>query len=306
MVGKNKMSGERKKLKSLSNDKIFDIFSIVIMCGVSLIVLYPLYFIIIASFSDPDAVNTGSVVFFPKGFTIAGYKRLFTDARIWIGYRNTIYYTVFGTSLNVSLTLMSGYALSRKDFIGRNIIMALFVFTMYFNGGLIPTYILVKNLGLLNTPLVMILVGAVSVWHIIITRTYFQAAIPQELLDAASIDGCSNGRFFFQIVLPLSNAIIAVLVVYFAVHHWNSFFNALIFLSERKLYPLQLILRQILIQSQMIVEDLTNIADGAIQERYAELIKYGVIIVSSVPVLILYPFVQKHFVKGVMIGSVKG
>jgi len=293
-------------MRRTSGDRFFDFINIGLLCVGTLAVLYPLYFIIIASVSNPDAVNAGKVLLFPKDVTLLGYVKIFSDARIWYGYRNTIFYTVSATLLGVMVTLMTGYSLSRKDFLGRNLIMGFLVFTMYFQGGLIPTYLIVKNLGLVNTPWVMIIFGCVGVWNIIITRTFFQSTLSPELLEAAFIDGCTNQRFFFQIVLPLSRAIIAVQILYYAVGHWNQFFRALIYLNDRKLYPLQIILREILIQSEMIEADLVDINDFGAAERYAELIKFGVIIVSSLPVLMIYPFVQRHFVRGVMIGAIKG
>jgi putative aldouronate transport system permease protein len=296
-------------IKPSGTDKIFNIVNYTVLTGVMLIVLYPLYFVLIASISNPDAVNHGQVVFYPIGFTMEGYGKIFEDSRIWVGYRNTILYTLAGTTINVVLTLLTAYPLSRRDLAGKQWIMGYFVFTMYFSGGLIPLYVLVNNLKLYNTPYVLILLGALSVYNVIVTRTFFISTISQELLDAAFIDGCSNFGFFTKIVLPLSKAIIAVLVVFYGVGHWNQYFNALIYISKKELYPLQMVLREILIQNtsiQMQVTDESMMEELLLRERYAQLIKYGVIIVSSVPVLMLYPFAQRYFVKGVMIGSVKG
>lgn len=288
-------------------DKIFDFFNYLILTLFLLVVLYPLYFIVIASFSDPNQVNAGKVWLIPKDITLEGYERIFNDSNIWLGYRNTIFYTVMGTIINVVLTLTSAYALSRKDLYGRNFFMGMMVFTMMFGGGLIPRYLLIKDLGMLDTVWAMIIPNAVGVWNVIISRTFFQTTIPDELFEAATIDGCSNTRFFTRIVLPLSPALIAVMVLFYGVGHWNAFFDAMIYLKNSKLYPLQLILRDILIknemQSQMLMEDAETVAA---QQRIAETIKYGVIIVASVPVMILYPFLQKYFVKGVMIGAIKG
>lgn len=298
-----------KVIKSNRADRIFDILNYTILTIVMILVLYPLYFVVIASVSNPDAVNHGQVVFYPKGLTFEGYKRIFEDNRIWTGYRNTMLYTFFGTILNVVLTLLTAYPLSRKDLRGKKWIMGYFIFTMYFSGGLIPTYTLVNNLKLYNTPYVLIFLGAISVYNVIVARTFFIQTISQELLEAAFIDGCTNFTFFLKVVLPLSKAIIGVLVVFYGVAHWNQYFNALIYLSKRELYPLQMVLREILIQNstvQAAVVDESMMEEMLRREKYAELIKYGVIIVSSIPVLIMYPFAQRFFVKGVMIGSVKG
>ncbi|MDF2962971.1 MAG: carbohydrate transporter permease [Paenibacillus sp.] len=287
-------------------DKVFDVCSYVFLSMLLLTVLYPLYFVVISSISDPDMVNLGRVTLYPQGITMEGYNRIFADSAIWLGYRNSLMYTVLGTCLNVVLTLTAGYALSRSDLAGRNLFMLLIVFTMFFGGGLIPTYLLVKSLGLVNTIWAMILPNAVSAYNIIITRTYFQSSIPGELLEAAKIDGCSNSRFFLQIVLPLSLPIVAVMVLFSAVGHWNSYFQALIYLKDEQLQPLQIILRKILINneaSEHMVDGLVNQAEVV---KMAETMKYGIIIVSSLPVLVLYPFLQRYFLKGVMIGSLKG
>ncbi|PGV47568.1 carbohydrate ABC transporter permease [Bacillus sp. AFS037270] len=298
---KNKKITRRSK-----EDKVFDIINIFLVAIILILVVYPLYFIVIASFSDPNMIYEGKVWFIPKELTLEGYERIFRDSKIWLGYKNSIIYTVVGTIVNVSFTLMAAYALSRKDLYGRNVIMFLFLMTMFFSGGLIPTYLVVKNLGLLNTMWALILPKAVAVWNVIVAKTFFESSIPGELLEAARIDGCSDVKFFWKIVLPLSKPIVAVMVLFYAVGHWNSYFDALIYLNNENLYPLQLILRNILIQNQastMMISDLDSLAA---KQRVSELIKYGVIIVASIPLLIVYPFVQKYFVKGVMIGGIKG
>lgn len=290
-------------------DRVFNVCNTIILSFLLLIVLYPLYFVVIASISNPDAVNASKVIFYPVQPTLEGYTKLLQESRLWIGYRNTILYAVFGTSLNLILTLLTAYPLSRDDLKGGNIILAYFVFTMFFNGGLIATFILVRGLGLYNTPIVLVILSGLNVYNLIVTRTFFRNTIPKELLDAAFMDGCSNWKFFIRIVLPLSKAIIAVMIVFYGVFHWNQYFNALIFISDRNLQPLQMVLRSILIQNTMVgrqVVDENMMREIMDQERYAELIKYGVIIVSSLPVLVLYQFAQKYFVKGVMIGSIKG
>ncbi len=291
---------------SSKQDRIFDVFNYCILTIVLLLVLYPLYFISIASISNPDLVNTGKVLLLPKDISFIGYERILNNTRLWLSYRNTILYTVLGTSINLSLTLPAAYALSRKNLDGRNILMALLVFTMLFGGGLIPTYLLVRSLNMVNTIWAMVIPNAVGVWNVIIARTFFQTTIPDELLDAAVVDGCSNTRFFIQIVLPLSKAIIGVLALFYGVGHWNSFFNALIYLRDFKLFPLQIVLRDILVSAQLQSDMMVDAETLAEQLRTADTIKYGVIIVSTLPILMFYPFIQRYFVKGVMIGSIKG
>jgi len=295
-------------MKLSREDKIFDIINYIVLGLISLLVLYPLYFMVIASFSSPEAINSGQIVLLPRGVTLDGYKRLMQDSNIWIGYRNTIIYTICATILNIIVTVSAAFALAHRDLVGKQFFMGYFVFTMYFSGGMIPLYIVVNKIGLYNNPLVLIILGAVSVYNLIIARTFFQSTLPQELYDAAAIDGCGTFRFFIQIAVPLSKAIIAVLVVFYGVAHWNEFFNALMYISNKEYYPLQLVLREILLQSRMVEQVATEAALIDLQERqrYAELIKYGVIVVSSLPILAVYPFAQKYFVKGVMIGSVKG
>ena len=287
-------------------DRIFDLFNVTVMTVVLLAVLYPLYFIVIASVSDPDLVGAGRVWFWPRGLTAEGYQRIFNDDSILVGYRNSLIYMTVGTGINLALTLTGAYALSRKDMLGRNLFMMLLAFTMFFHGGLIPRYLLVKNLGLLNSLWAMVLPNAVVMWNLIVARTFFQTNIPDELLEAAQMDGCSNMRFFAQVVLPLSQAIVAVMLLFYGVMHWNAFFDALIFLRSRELYPLQIVLRDILIQAEVMSQMLEDLDTVAEQQRIAEIIKYGVIIVASLPVLILYPLIQKYFVQGVMIGAIKG
>lgn len=292
------------KQKSLS-DLLFYIFVYIFLTLVCLAILYTLVFVLSASFSEPEAIYQGKVWLFPKGFTLEGYQRVFRDHRIWKGYRNSIMYTTLGTFISLSLTLTSAYALSRRDLVGRGVLTAFMVFTMFFSGGMIPTYLLIKNLNMLNTIWAIILPSAVSMTNVIIARTFFSTTIPDELLEAAEIDGCGNTRFFFSIVVPLSQAIIAVIALYYAVGIWNEYFTALLYLDDSKLYPLQLILREILIQSQMS-EMVTDLIEADQLQRVSEIIKYALIIVASVPMLILYPFLQRYFVKGVMIGSIKG
>ena len=289
------------------DDKILDIINYTILTVLLLIVLYPLIFVVSASFSKPVEVYNGNVWLLPKGFSLDGYKRIFETQRIWTGYKNTIIYTVSGTIINLFFTLSAAYALSRKDFLPGKLLSVLYAFTMFFSGGMIPTYLVVKNLGMLNSMWALILPGAVSTWNLIVCRTYFKMNIPDELLEASQIDGCSDFRFFIRIALPLSSAIIAVMTMFYAVGHWNSYFGALMYLTNRAKHPLQLILRDILVKNEMDKTMLQGDLMGVVeQQEIAESIKFGVIIVASVPVLIMYPFIQKHFVKGIMIGSIKG
>ena len=272
--------------------------------GISiLLILYPLYFILIASISDQNLVANGRVFLIPKGIQYGGFKRGFENDLLLSGYRNTILYTALGTVVNMVLTIPAAYALSRKDFLPRRVLMFLFVFTMYFSGGLVPTYLLMKDLRLLNTIWVMIIPFAVNVTNLIIARSFFESSIPDELLEAAVMDGCSNTKFFLHIVLPLSKAILAVITLYYAVQHWNEYFNALIYLKDTALYPLQLVIRDILVMNQKASAS-ASAASSAVQ--IAEQVKYAVILISTVPVMIFFPFVQKYFMKGVMIGAVKG
>lgn len=293
------------KIKRSLDDMIFDIFNYCILASALLLVLYPLYFIAIASFSDPIGVYEGKVWIWPIDATLEGYVRIFTDQRIWRGYGNSFFYTVTGTLINLLFTLPAAYACSRKDLGCRKLFMLYITFTMYFSGGLIPTFLLVKSLGMYNSIWAMLLPGAISVFNLIIAKTFFESTIPEELREAAQLDGCSDFRFFGSIVLPLSTALISIMVLYYGIAHWNAFFDALIYLKSEKLFPLQLLLREILVQSDTadMSGDLVSVAK---QQRASDLIKYGMIIVASLPMLVLYPFLQKHFVKGVMIGAIKG
>ncbi|WP_256222206.1 MULTISPECIES: carbohydrate ABC transporter permease [unclassified Paenibacillus] len=267
-------------------------------------IIYPIYFIIIASFSDPSSVANGQVWVFPKGFTLEGYRELLRHENIWIGYRNTILYTVVGTLFGLVVNISAAYALSRKDLVGRKFFSLFFIFTMFFSGGLIPTFLTIRDFHLYNTFLVMVLPFSVVVFDMIVARTFFQTSIPGDLWEAAQIDGCGNLRYFVLIVLPLSKAIIAVLGLWIAVGYWNSYFNALIYLKDPNLYPLQLILRNILITNQMQSGMGTGEA-AQVALRLANLMRYSVIIIATIPIMCVYPFIQKYFNQGVMIGAVK-
>jgi putative aldouronate transport system permease protein len=266
-------------------------------------ILYPLYFIIIASVSNPFMVANGQVFFFPKGITFGGYFRIFQDNSILVGYRNTLFYTIAGTLFKMLVTIPAAYALSRKDFLPRRPLMFIFVFTMYFNGGLIPTYLLIKDLHMLNTVWVMIIPFAVNVTNLIIARSFFESNIPQELFDSAAIDGCNNTQFFFRIVMPISKSILSVIALFYVVQQWNEFFSALLYLKDRNLFSLQLIIRDILVMNQNSSAS-ASASSSAVQ--IAEQVKFAVIIVSTLPMLLLYPFIQRYFIKGVMIGAIKG
>ena len=294
-------------IKEPRGDRIFGAVVFVIVTLLMLIVLYPLVYVLSCSVSSPTAVGAGEVVLLPKGFTLMGYKRVFQEPDILLGYKNTLFYTIIGTAINLFATVPAGYMLSKKEVPGRNLFMFLFMFTMYFSGGMIPSFLLVKSLHLYDTRAVLVILGAFSTYNCIICRTFF-AALPHELEEAAAIDGCSTVRTFIQIVLPLSQALLGVMVLYFAVGHWNSYFNAMIYVNNEKYKPLQLILRRILILEQASANMMEGGGDeyAAEQFKLKELIKYAVIVVSSLPVLVLYPFLQKYFAQGVMIGSIKG
>lgn len=292
--------------RKTKGDFVFDIINYTLLTGSMLLILYPLYFVLIASFSDPNLIYSGEIWLFPKGLTLDGYERIFADSTIWIGYGNSLLYAVVGTAISVTITLMAAYPLARKDLIGRGAIMWFFMFTMFFGGGLIPTYLLIKDLNMINTIWALVVPGAAGVFNIIIVRTFFQSTIPDEMREAAFIDGCSNTRFFLSMVLPLSKPIIAVMVLYHVVGFWNGFFDAMIYLNEESKYPLQLVLRNILVQNQVNSNMMIDVESYAAKLRVTELIKYGVIIIASLPLLVLYPFLQRYFVKGAMIGSIKG
>ena len=284
-------------------DKLFRLIRDVVLLIFCIIVLYPVMYVISASFSNPLSVMKNEVVLLPKGFTLIGYEKVFSNPDVWNSYKNTIVYTIVGTALNVILTSTGAFALSRKDFKGRNFWTFYITFTMFFSGGIIPMYLLIKQLNLYDTFWVMILPGAISAWNMIIMRTFFQSNVPMELQEAAIIDGCNDLVIFLKIALPLSMPIIAIMTLFYGVDHWNSFFGAMLYLSDRDKFPLQLILREILLQ---------NISSGNVegpaadQQIVGESIRYALIIVATVPILLVYPFIQKYFVKGVLIGAIKG
>ncbi|TLS50085.1 carbohydrate ABC transporter permease [Paenibacillus antri] len=284
----------------------FDIVNGALLVFISAVVIYPLVFVLSASISDPAAVLSGNMWLWPVNVSFTGYEKVFGNRDLLTGYANTILYTVVGTAINVVMTMMAAYPLSQRSFYGRNLIMALIVFTMFFSGGLIPTYMVVRDLGMTNTMWALIIPSAVSVYNILIMRTYFQTSIPGEILEAAAIDGSSDIRTLLRIVLPLSLPILAVMVLFYAVGHWNAYFNALIYLTDREQYPLQLFMREILIQGQM--EEMINASDHAHAQTIMdeETVKFAIIVVANLPIFLLYPFLQKYFTKGVMIGALKG
>ena len=286
------------------SDKIFYLFIYVFLGFLALVILYPLYFIIIASISDPDAVLGGDVILFPVGITLSGFEAILHRSDVWFGYLNTIIYTALTVVLSLVVTVPAGWALSRKQLLGKKFFMIYFIIPMFFGGGLIPFYNVMSSLHLVNTIWSVILPAILSVWNLFMTRTFFESSIPDGLVEAAKIDGAGEFRTFFSLVLPLSKAIIAVMALYYAVGQWNSYFNAMIFLQDETLYPLQLVLKEILIASESTMGG----SGETILEQYrlANQIKYVSVIVSSAPVILLYPFVQKHFAQGVMIGSLKG
>lgn len=294
-------------IKPTRSDRFFQIINTVFLGLLLLVIAYPLYFVVIASFSDPTEVYTGKVLLWVKGFQTTGYKQVLMDHDVLIGYKNTLIYTIVGTLVNLAFTMTAGYALT-TNFIGKKPISFLITFTMFFGGGMIPTYFLMRNLRILNTLWVMVLPGAVSVYNLMITRTFIAGNISDALYEAAEIDGCSRLRFFFAIVVPLSGVLIAILTLFYGVGHWNSYMNAILYLNQRKRFPLQMVLRELLIENQVSANDVQNNDPEllAYMQQLADTMKYSLIIIASVPVLILYPFLQRYFVKGVMIGSVKG
>lgn len=305
------MNNSKKNMviKGALDDRIYNAICSILTVFIVLVIIYPLYFVLIASFSDPNIVNSGKVMLYPEGISFKGYARVFQDSRIWGSYLNTVIYTVGGTVFGTVCTVLAGYALSRDDLPGNGIFMRLLVFAMYFSGGMIPLYLMIQSYHLLNTRLLMIVLSSIQVYNIIIVRSFMKTTIPAELFDAATIDGCGNWNFFLIIVVPLAKPVIAVIVLFIAVMHWNSYFNGMMYLSDTSLQPLQVYLRELLMFTTTMTQGGSMVdnpeALQAIQEMATQL-KYAVIVVSVLPILCVYPFVQKHFVKGIMIGAVKG
>ena len=300
------MKRNKNKIGLCTEDKIMYAVVDVLMVLLILIIAYPLIYVVSSSFSSGEAVSSGKVLLWPVDFSLTGYEIVFNYKQVWTGYYNTIIYTVVATALNVVLTTMAAYPLSRKNFQGRHFCMTLFMITMFFSGGIIPSYILKTQMHIVNTRWSIILTGAISVYNMVVMRTFFQNSIPGELLEAAKLDGISDFGYLFKIVIPLSKAVFAVITLYYAVAHWNSYFNAMLYLRNRDLYPLQLVLRDILNAANV---DLSQISDPELLRQLAgssDVMKYSLIVISSLPMMVAYPVVQKYFEKGVTIGSVKG
>lgn len=291
--------------KKSRGDKAFDIALIIIGLLIMVVIAYPLYFVIIASFSQPEAVLGGKLRFLPIGFNVESYKMVLSERKVWVGYRNTLLYTVLGTCINLVLTTLAAYALSRKDMPWRTPLTFVISFTMLFGGGMIPVYMVVRGLHLTDTIWAMVIPNAIATYNLLVMKNYFQSSIPEELQEAAAIDGCSHFKTLIKVVLPLSTPILAVIVLFYAVGHWNAFFNAVIYLRNQELFPLQIVLRDILLQNSLeaVGGDLTGMYEKVMR---GETMKYALIIVASAPVIIMYPFVQKYFVKGIMVGAIKG
>jgi len=297
---------KHKRIKISSEDRRLFFIVTVVLILVAIVILYPLIYVVSASFSSGAAVSTGKVVLWPVDPTLDGYKAVFNYHKVPLGFRNSIFYTFFGTVISVIMTLMAAYPLSRKNFQGRKIYTTLFIITMFFSGGIVPFYILITQLRMINTVWAILLPGAISAYNMIITRTFFTSSIPNELLEASQIDGCSDIRYFIIILLPLSKAIIAVIALYYAVGQWNAWFNAMLFLRNPDLQPLQLVLRDILLIANINFSDIKDAATMESLLNISELLKYSLIVVSTIPIIIVYPFIQKYFIKGVLIGSLKG
>ncbi len=298
---------ERTTIEETTTDRIF-LIGVKIMLWIALIVVtVPLIYIIANSFSSASAVSGGRVLLWPIEPSLKAYKVAFGDPQIMQGYLNSFIYAIGGTLISVTLTIAIAYPLSRRTFFGRNVIMSVLIFTMLFSGGLIPTYLVVQDLGMLNTRWAMVIPSAIGVWQVIIARTFFRSTIPDELYEAATIDGASDLRFLWSIVLPLSKPVIAVIALMYAIFQWNSYFDALVYLKDPSLYPLQIVLRNVLILNTVAGGSTTqNLAQQLDQQQLANVLKYALIVISSLPVLIIYPFVARHFTKGVMVGAVKG
>ena len=296
----------KTKIQITAEDRVLFTISNICLCLLLIIIAYPLIFMLSSSFSAGRAVSTGKVILWPVQPSLEGYKAVFEHKGVLTGFRNTVLYTAVGTIINIAMTLMAAFPLSRRNFQGRKLFMTLFIITMFFSGGLIPAYILITQLKFMNTIWAIVLPGAISTYNMIITRTFFATTIPQELVEASQIDGCNDFRFFFTILLPLSKAIIAVIALYYCVGHWNAWFGAMLYMRNPSMQPLQLVLRDILVMARI---DTTQITDPELIERLsfmADLMKYSLIVISSAPIIAVYPFIQKYFIKGVMIGSIKG
>lgn len=294
-----------KNIKETKSDKVFDIVNCSVSALILLVIAYPIWVVVVSSFSDPFALMAGKVWLYPIGFTLDGYEAIFKHEQVWTGMYNSLIYTVGGTIVNMIVTVLAAYPLSRKDFTLRNPIALMFAFTMWFSGGLIPTYLLIKNMGFFNSRWVMIIPTAMNVWNMIILRTYFQTNVAGEILESAKLDGCDDFRYLLSIAVPLAKPSLAVICLYYMVANWNVFMNAYLYLSKQELYPIQIVLREILLMGR-VEEVSTNAVKESQAQLMNELLKYSLVIVASLPMIIIYPFVQKYFVKGIMVGAVKG
>ena len=294
--------------KNSTADMVYIVITEVILWFMLVIILIPLVYIVSSSFSSPEAVGNGWVYLWPVDFSLKGYAAVFTTEKVWIGFRNSIFYTVVGTFINIVVTMLAAYPLSRRDLKGGGVVTVIFTFTMLFSGGMIPTYLLVRDLGMINTVWAMLIPGAMSVYNVIIARTYIQSSIPFDLYESASLDGCTDDRYLISVVLPLAKPIIAVLVLWYAVGHWNQYFNAMIYLRDSNLLPLQIVLRNFLVVEAMNDSSLATMSMEEYMDKLylKNLYQYSLIVIASAPVMMLYPFIQKHFVKGIMLGSLKG
>ena len=299
------LRNRKNRIKGSKGDVVYYVVISIILALLTIIVVYPIYFIIIASISDPDAILNGQVVLWPIQITFSGYKALAKETLIWRGYLNTFIYTLLGTLFNIVLTIPAGWALSRNYLPGRKIINIFLIITMFFGGGLIPYYIICSQLGLVDNPLILIIGGGGSVYNVFMCKSYFTLNVPKEILEASEIDGCGEFRSFFDMVLPLAKPIISVMILFYAVGHWNNYMDALIFIKKEELYPLQLVLRNILIVAESQSQSGADAATIVEQLRIANQIKYSSIIVSSLPIIIIYPFIEKYFDQGFLVGSFK-
>ena len=302
-MSKNKV--KKTKMKMSGADKVFTTLVIILMLLVCLVIVYPLYYVVLASFTDPVIVNSGKVLLYPENPYLNGYETTLKYTPLWTAYGNTILYTVVGTIVSLVATIPAGYSLSRSDLPGRRGLIFIFTFTMFFGGGIIPLYLTIRNLGIYNTIWAMVLPVAVSAYNLIVCRSFFESSVPGELLEAAKVDGCSDFKFFFQIAIPISSTIIAVMALFYATAMWNQFFNALMFLQDDNKMPLQVVLRNLVLMNQ--ANQMGASGDEMVtKQKLAEQLKYCIVVVAAAPLLVVYPFIQQYFAKGVTIGAVKG
>lgn len=299
------MTGKSSIIRESKGDRAFNIINFIIMTLVTLVILYPLYYVLLASVTDPVIVNSGKMLWYPEAPYFEGYQRAFAHKPLWVGYKNTLIYTVVGTLIALGCTIPAGYSLSRKDMPGRRILMFLFTFTMFFNGGIIPLYLVVKQVKIYDSIWAVVLPIAVSVYNLIVCRSFFDSSVPKELLEAAKIDGCSDFGFFFKIVIPISSTIIAVMTLFYATSIWNMFFNPLMFLASSDKMPLQVVLRDLVLMNQASIVT-SSVEEIAMKQKLVEQLKYCIVVLAAAPLLIVYPFLQKYFAKGVTLGAVKG